>query len=74
MKTASPDELHRKSGPRIFLYAAPCIDACAAFIKESRMKTASPDELHRKTGPRIFLYAAPSMDACVAGNPLQPKP
>jgi hypothetical protein len=36
-----------------FLYAAPDITACAAFIKESRMKFANANKLHRKSGRSI---------------------
>jgi hypothetical protein len=40
-----------------FLYAAPDMTACAAFIKESRMRFANATKLHRKSGgsPSSFL-------------------
>jgi hypothetical protein len=33
-----------------FLHGAPTTDACAAFIKESRMKFVNAREFHRKSG------------------------
>jgi hypothetical protein len=33
-----------------FLHAAPPTDACAAFIKESRMKSVNAIKLDRKSG------------------------
>jgi hypothetical protein len=48
MEGASP-HLFRPMYPD-FLHEAPPTDACAAFIKESRMKFVNARELDRKSG------------------------
>jgi hypothetical protein len=50
-----------------FLFVAPDMAACAAFIKESRMKFINANKLHRK--PRgIAGYAVPFTIIFLPGN------
>ena len=45
-----------------FLHGAPPTDACAAFIKESRMKFANASKLDRKSGVRSGEHGAPVLN------------
>jgi hypothetical protein len=55
----------KKTGDPDFLYAAPPMFACAAFIKESRMKFLYSTKPHRKDGrPGFPVRGATHVRVC----------